>query len=272
MFREFVFNGYHGMIGVIEEQVNISALDIGQTPQDFNGTVFGMVRQISNDVIVPIAAIVLTYIACYELIQMIIQGNNFQQVGTVMIFKWFIKTAIGVFMLSHSFEITMAFFDLGSFIMSETHIAVAANNGAMDWTGFRANLDTMGMTELFAMVMFSSLISIALPIMGLMISVIIQIRMFTIYLTISLAPIPFATFANKEWGQLGTSYLKNLASVVFQGFLMLLCMAIYDALTQGVLNGADVSAAVLQYVAYSVLLCIILTKTSKISASIFGAH
>jgi len=272
LLRDFIYNGYRGAIGYIEHQVNISAIDIGQSPAEFDGSVFDMVHRISTDVIVPIAAIVLTYIACYELIQMIMQGNNFQQVGVVTIFKWIVKTAIGVYLLSHSFEITMAFFDLGKYVMNESAIAIHADNGEMDWVGFRANIDAMDAGELIGMFFFASIIPIVMPIMGLMISVLIQIRMFTIYLTISLAPIPFVTLINKEWGQIGTSYIKNLAAIVFQGFLMLLSMAMYDALTTGVLTGADVSDAVFQYIAYSVLLCIILSKTSKISASLFGAH
>jgi hypothetical protein len=135
-----------------------------------------------------------------------------------------------------------------------------------------AGLRAMGIGELLGLLLETSLLSMCMNIITICIAIIIYGRVIEIYLTISLAPIPFATFTNKEWGQVGNNYLRGLLALAFQGLLIMVCVGIYAVLVNTLTVTADIHANIWMIAAYTVLLCFALFKTSSLSKQIFNAH
>ena len=210
------------MFGDVNEKVGTIAAEVGQTPQGWNAGIFSMIQSLSENVIVPIAGLVITYVLCVELISMVTEKNNMHDIDTFMFFKWFFKAWVAVYLVTHTFTITMAVFDMAQHVVSgaagviggDTNIDVDAALSSM-----QAGLDAMEIPELLLLVMETSLVSLCMKIMSVLITVILYGRMIEIYLYCSVSPIPFATMTNREWGQIGNNYLKALFALGFQGFL-----------------------------------------------------
>ena len=211
------------MFGDVNEKVGTIAAEVGRTPQAWNANVFSMIRALSENVIVPIAGLVITYVLCYELISMVTEKNNMHDIDTFMFFKWIFKAFVAVFIVTNTFNITMAVFDMAQHIVSgaagviggDTNIDVAEALAAM-----QEGLEDMEIPELLLLVLETSLVSLCMKIMSVLITVILYGRMIEIYLYCSVSPIPFATMTNREWGQIGNNYLKGLFALGFQGFLI----------------------------------------------------
>ena len=226
------------MFGDVNEKVGTIATEVGKTPQAWNASIFSMIQTISENVIVPIAGLVITYVLCVELISMVTEKNNMHDIDTFMFFKWFFKAFVAVFLVTHTFDITMAVFDLAQHVVSgaagiigrDTSIDVDAALASM-----QAGLDAMGIPELLLLVMETSLVSLCMKIMSVLITVILYGRMIEIYLYCSVSPIPFATMTNREWGQIGNNYLKALFALGFQGFLIMICVGIYAVLVNSMI-------------------------------------
>ena len=211
------------MFGDVNEKVGTIANEVGQTPQGWNANIFSMIQTLSENVIVPIAGLVITYVLCYELISMVTEKNNMHDIDTFMFFKWIFKAFVAVFIVTNTFNITMAVFDMAQHIVSgaagviggDTNIDVAEALAAM-----QEGLEDMEIPELLLLVLETSLVSLCMKIMSVLITVILYGRMIEIYLYCSVSPIPFATMTNREWGQIGNNYLKGLFALGFQGFLI----------------------------------------------------
>ena len=263
------------MFGDVNEKVGTIATEVGQTPQAWNASIFSMIQTISENVIVPIAGLVITYVLCVELISMITEKNNMHDVDTFMFFKWFFKAFVAVFLVTHTFDITMAVFDLAQHIVSgaagiigrDTSIDVDAALASM-----QAGLDAMDIPELLLLVMEISLVSLCMKIMSVLITVILYGRMIEIYLYCSVSPIPFATMTNREWGQIGNNYLKALFALGFQGFLIMICVGIYAVLVNSMIIADNLHSAIFSLAAYTVILCFSLFKSGALAKSIFNAH
>ena len=130
----------------------------------------------------------------------------------------------------------------------------------------------MGIGELFGLCMETLLIRFTMNIMSWCVFIIIYGRMIEIFLYCSLGPIPLATMANRDWGQMGQNYLRALFALGFQGFLILICVGIYAVMVKAITTSADIHAAVWAVAGYTVLLCFSLFKTASLSKSIFNAH
>ena len=221
------------MFGDVNEKVGTIAAEVGKTPQGWNANIFSMIQNLSENVIVPIAGLVITYVLCYELISMVTEKNNMHDIETFMFFKWFFKAFVAVFLVTHTFDITMAVFDMAQHIVSgaagviggDTNIDVTEALAAM-----QEGLKDMEIPELLLLVMETSLVSLCMKIMSVLITVILYGRMIEIYAYCSVSPIPFATMTNREWGQIGNNYLKGLFALGFQGFLIMICVGIYAVL------------------------------------------
>ena len=263
------------MFGDVNEKVGTIAAEVGQTPQGWNAGIFSMIQSLSENVIVPIAGLVITYVLCVELISMVTEKNNMHDIDTFMFFKWFFKAWVAVYLVTHTFTITMAVFDMAQHVVSgaagviggDTNIDVDAALSSM-----QAGLDAMEIPELLMLVMETSLVSLCMKIMSVLITVILYGRMIEIYLYTSLAPIPFATMSNREWGHVGTNYFRGLFALAFQAFLMMVCVAIYAALISSVRISSNMHSALIGVAAYTVILCFSLMKTGSLSKQIFGSH
>ena len=225
--------------------------------------------------IVPIAGLVITYVLCVELISMVTEKNNMHDIDTFMFFKWFFKAFVAVFIVTHTFDITMAVFDMAQHIVSgaagviggSTSIDVAAALSSM-----QAGLDAMEIPELLLLMLETSLVSLCMKIMSVLITVVLYGRMIEIYLYCSVSPIPFATMTNREWGQIGNNYLKGLFALGFQGFLIMICVGIYAVLVNNMVIADNLHTAIFSIAAYTVLLCFNLLKSGALTKSLFHAH
>lgn len=259
----------------VNTKVGTIATEVGRTPQQWNGGIFNMVRSLSENVMVPIAGIIITFVLCYELITAITDKNNMHDIDTFLFFKFFFKAGVAVYLLSRTFDITMAVFDVaqtvvnraGGIISGNTNIDITSTIAAM-----QTQMQTMELGGLVQLALETMIISLCLKIMSILITVILYGRMIEIYLTVSVAPVPFATMTNREWGNIGTNYFKSLFALGFQGFFMMVCVAIYAVLVNSMTVAADIHAALFSIAAYTVILCFSLMKTGSLSKSIFGAH
>ena len=259
----------------VNEKTSEIAAQVGQTPQGWNGSVFSMIQGLSNNVIVPIAGIIITMVLCYELITMLTERNNLHDVDTWMFFKYFVKMWIAVYLVSNTFTIVMAVFDVGQSFVSSAAGYISGTT-AIDVQSMIVTIDTameaMEIPELMMLALETALVSLCMKILSILIMVILYGRMIEIYLYSSVAPIPFATMSNREWGQIGTNYFRGLLALGFQGFLMMVCVGIYAVLISTMNITDHIHMALFEIAAYTVILCYSLLKTSSLAKSIFNAH
>lgn len=268
-----IMSNFQGMFDEVNTKIADIAAQVGQTPEGFHSGVFSMIKNLSDTVIIPIAGMILTFVLCYELIQMVISHNNMGNFETFVFFKWVFKTFIAVYILTHTFDIVMGVFGVAQHVINQSSgIITGSLDAGVALDTLQATLEAMEWYELLGLYIQSAIISFAMNALSICIFIIIYGRMLEIYLTTSVAAIPFATMANREWGSMGQNYLKSLFAVAFQGFLILVCVAIYAALLQGAVTSGDPISAVWQVMGFTVLLCFSLFKTGGLSKSIWGAH
>lgn len=267
-------NGLEGMFVEVNDKVGTIASQVGQTPQGWNTGVFNLIQNLSQTVIVPIAGLIITFVLCYELITMVTQKNNFHEFETYNIFLWIFKAYVAIYLVTNTFNITMAVFDVGQHIVNGA-AGVISGSTAVDASAAIAtlteSLEEMEIGELFLLAMETLLISLTMSILSVIITVIMYGRMIEIYLYTSVAPIPFATMTNKEWGNIGNNYLKGLFALAFQGFFMLVCVGIYSVLVNAMTISTNLHGAMFSVAAYTVVLAFSLFKTGSLSKSIFNA-
>ena len=269
-----IMSNLSGVFDAVNNQVGQITAEVGQTPANFLPAVYNMIRNISENVIMPIAGIILTFIACYELIQLVISHNNLANFETWIFFKWIFKTFVAVTIITNTTNITMAVFDVASHVINQSGGLVAGSTAidASALAGMQATLEAMDVGTLFGIFMESTIIGILLQIFSILIFVIVNARMIEIYLTVCLAPIPFATFGNREQSQMGQNYLRSLFALGFQGFLIMICVGIYAVLIQSVAFSSDITGSLWAVMGYTVLLCFTLFKTGSIAKSVLHAH
>ena len=269
-----IMGNLEGLFDTVNAKVGEIAVQVGTTPADWNAGVFSLIRQLSETVILPIAGLVLTFVATYELIQMLLEKNNMHEFDVANIYKWVFKTACAILILSNTFDIVMAVFDVSQSVIAD---AAGLIQGSTDITPdmlaeLETTLEGMDLGPLLGLWLQSSVIGLTMQIMGIIIFVLVYGRMIEIYLMTSLAPLPVATLSNRELGGTGQNYLKSLFAIDFQGMLILVCVAIYAVLIQGIATSGDPIGAIWGTVGYTVLLCFMLFKTGGIAQRIFGAH
>lgn len=271
---EIIQSNLANMFTDVNEKVGTIAVEVGQTPQGWNGNILSMIQNISESVIVPIAGLIITYVLCYELISMIIEKNNMHDIDTFMFFKYFFKACVTVFLVTRTFDITMAIFDVAQVVISKS-ATVISESASIDietaLAAMTATMETMGIGELLLLMLETMIIQFSLKIMAILITVVLYGRMIEIYLYCSVAPIPFATFSNREWN-IGNNYIKGLLSLGFQGFFIMICVAIYAVLVNSMTYSTNIHSAVFQIATYTVILCFSLFKTGSLAKSVFGSH
>ena len=264
-----------GMFDTVNSKVGEIAGEVGKTPSAWNGGVFSMIQSLSDNVIIPIAGIILTFVMCYELIQMVIEKNNLHDIETFMFFKWIFKTFVAVLILTNTFNIIMGIFDMSQHVVSNA-AGVIITDTNIDITTVIANMEEslkeMELGPLLGLWLQSTLIGFTMTALSICIFVIIYGRMIEIYLMTSMAAIPLATMVNREWGSMGQNYLRAMLALGFQAFLIMVCVGIYAVLVQSISTDGDIIKAVWTCVGYTVLLCFTLFKTSSMAKSLFNAH
>lgn len=269
-----IMGNLSGMFDSVNQQVGQIAGDVGTTPANFSPAVFSMIRNISESVILPIAGMVLTFIACYELIQMLIEHNNLANFETWTFFKWGFKTFLAVTLISNTFNITMAVFDVAQQVISRSGGLISGSTSVSDatLTAMQATLEGMDLGPLLGLYLQTFVVQVTMLALSAIIFVIVYGRMVEIYLMVSLAPIPFATFGNHEQSHTGQNYLRSLFALGFQGFLIMICVGIYAVLIQNLSFSDNIISSIWGVMGYTVLLAFTLFKTGSLAKSVFAAH
>ncbi len=259
----------------VNEKTGQIAVQVGQTPQGWNVNIFSMIQNLSDSVIVPIAGMIITFVLCYELISMLTEKNNMHDIDTWMFFKYFFKMWVAVWIVSHTFTITMAVFDVGQNVVSRA-AGVIGSDTAINIDTMISTMETamesMEIGELVILALETMLVSLCMKVISVFITVILYGRMIEIYLYSSVGAIPFATMSNREWGQIGNNYLRGLFALAFQGFFMMVCVGIYAVLVANIQMSDNIHSALFGVMAYTVILCFSLMKTGNFARSIFNAH
>ena len=269
-----IMGNLSGMFDSVNQQVGQIAGDVGTTPANFSPAVFSMIRNISESVILPIAGMVLTFIACYELIQMLIEHNNLANFETWTFFKWVFKTFLAVTLISNTFNITMAVFDVAQQVISRSGGLISGSTSVSDatLTAMQATLEGMDLGPLLGLYLQTFVVQVTMLALSAIIFVIVYGRMVEIYLMVSLAPIPFAIFGNHEQSHTGQNYLRSLFALGFQGFLIMICVGIYAVLIQNLSFSDNIISSIWGVMGYTVLLVFTLFKTGSLAKSVFVAH
>ena len=270
-----IMDNLNGMFDQINTQIGEVATSVGTTPASWNAGVFSMIRTLSDNVVVPIAGIILTFVLCYELITMIIDRNNLHDFDTFIFFKWVVKAFVAVMLVTHTFDITMAIFDVAQHIV-ERSAGIISGSTSIDFAAaigsVSTQLETMEVGELLGLVVETMMLRVTAPIISLCVMLVLIGRMIEIYIYCSVGAIPLATMTNHEWGQMGHNYLRGLAALGLQGFFIMICVAIYSVLIGQIGSAASLHLAIWQCLGYTVLLCFSLFKTDSVSKSILNAH
>ena len=263
------------MFNDVNSKVGTIAADVGKTPQQWNAGIFNIIKNLSETVVLPIAGLIITFVLCYELISLIVDKNNMHDIDTFMFFKYFFKAGVAILIVSNTFTLIMAVFDLAQHVVQQS-AGVIGSSTSIDISSalstWESTLSSMGTGELFLLVLETSLVSLCMKTLSVCITVVIFGRMIEIYLYSSVGAIPFATMANKEWGQMGNNYLRGLVALGFQGFFIMVCVGIYAALVNSFSVTNDIHTSIFSIMAYTVVLCFTLFKTGSISKSVFNAH
>ena len=272
---EGITGNLSGMFDTANTKVGEIAGEVGQTPLAWNSGVFSMIQSLSETVIVPIAGVILTFVMCYELIQLVTERNNLHDIDTWMFFKWIFKTFCAVLIVTNTWNIVMGIFDVAQGVVNQS-AGVIIGNTDLDISSVIANLDgqieALSTGELFGLWFQSLFVGLTMNILSICIMLVVYGRMIEVYLTVSVGPIPLATMTNREWGGTGQNYLKSLFALGFQAFLIMVCVGIYSVLVQNIGVDGNVSTAIWVCMGYTVLLCFALFKTGSLSKSLFGSH
>jgi hypothetical protein len=271
-----IMSNLTGMFDSVNQQVGDIATQVGQTPQGWNGSIFSMIQNLSNSIMVPIAGVILAIVMTMELIQMITDKNNLHDVDTWMIFKWVFKSAVAIIIVSNTWNIVMGVFDMAQSVVAQA-AGIIGSDVSIDissvMTDMESRLMDMELGPLFGLWFQSLFIGITMWALYICIFIVIYGRMIEIYLVTSVAPIPMATMISREvGGGMGQNYLRSLIALGFQAFLIIVCVAIYAVLVQNIATESDVIMAIWSCVGYTVLLCFTLFKTGSLSKSVFNAH
>lgn len=270
-----IVSNLSGMFDSTNAQIGEIAGQVGLTPQAWNSGIFNMIQSLSNNVILPLAGAILAIVMTLELIQLITDRNNLNDVDTWMFFKWVFKSAVAVLVVSNTWTIVMGIFDAAQSVVNGA-AGVMIGNTSIDISSVVTDLESrlmeMDVGPLLGLWFQSLFVGICTWAITICIFIVIYGRMIEVYLVTSVAPIPMATMANREWGQMGQNYLRTLFALGFQAFLIMVCVAIYSVLVQNISVSTDISTAIWTCMGYTVLLCFCLFKTSSLARSVFNAH
>lgn len=270
-----IMDNLTGLFDNVNAKVAEAAGHIGSTPQAWNANIYSMIRALSDNLILPIAGVILAFVMTLELIQLIADRNNLHDIDTWVFFKWVFKTAAAVLIVSNTWNIVMGVFDVAQSVVSNASGVVVGNVSldlASSLADLEARLNEMEVWSLLGLWLQATIVKLTMNALNICIFIIVYGRMIEIYLVTSIAPIPMATSMNREWGQMGQNYLRSLFALGFQGFLIIICVAIYAVLVQNMIVDTNISTAIWSCMGYTVLLCFTLFKTGSLAKSLFNSH
>ncbi len=270
-----IMSNLSGMFDSVNDKVGEISTQVGMTPQAWNSSIFNMVQNLSENVIMPIAGVILAFVMTLELVQILMDKNNFHDVETVVFFKWVFKTACAILIVTNTWTIVMGIFDVAQGVVNQAS-GIIIGDTSIDLSSVMPDMEEqlveMELGPLFGLWFQSLFVGITMWALTICIFIITYGRMLEVYLVTSVAPIPMAAMLGREWGGMGQNYLKSLFALGFQAFLIMVCVAIYAVLVQNISVSDDISMAIWTCMGYTVLLCFTLFKTGSLAKSVFSAH
>lgn len=262
------------------------------TPNAYEGgDIFLIIDNICDNIVAPIGGMILVIILLYELISVVIGGNNFREFDTSIFFKWIFKCLCGVILISHTSDIIIGVFSMGSGITKDAlELAVTGDVITEEIATIAGDIQTMLTTQcegewgiLVTFLLFSLIMWIAVVASLVIVMLVIISRMIEAFMYISIAPIPMSTFMNKEWGTIGNNWLRNLLAIAFQGVFIVVAIALFQTMftvtLQGMLevdltDGAsiDLYFNMILCIVWAIALCFTVFRSSSVSKSVFNAH
>ncbi len=270
-----ILSNLSGMFDSVNEKVSDISTQVGMTPQAWNSSIFNMVHNLSENVVMPVAGVILAFVMTLELVQILMDKNNFHDIETVVFFRWIFKTACAILIVTNTWDIVMGIFDVAQGVVNQASgiiIGDTSINLATVLPDMETQLQAMDLGPLLGLWVQSLIVGVTMWALTICIFIITYGRMLEIYLVTSMAPIPMAAMLGREWGGIGQNYLKSLFALGFQAFLIMVCVAIYAVLVQNISVSSDISAAIWSCMGYTVLLCFTLFKTGSLSKAIFASH
>ena len=270
-----IMDNVNGLFDNVNSRVAGIAGQVGATPQGWNSGVYGMIRTLSDNVILPIAGVILAFVMTLELIQLITEKNNMHDVDTWMFFKWIFKTACAVLIVTNTWNIVMGVFDATQSVVNQSSgVIIGETSIHFDRLipGLEFQLESMTIGSLLSLWFQTLVVGLTMNILSICIFLVTYGRMIEIYVVTALGPIPLATMGSSEWRSTGQNYLKSLLALGFQAFLIMIVVGIYAVLIRNISGAADIAGAIWGCMGYTVLLCFCLFKTGSISKSVFDAH
>ena len=270
-----IMSNLSGMFDSVNEKVGEISTQVGMTPQAWNGGIFNMVQNLSENVVLPIAGVILTFVMTLELVQILMDKNNFHDIETAVFFRWVFKTACAILIVSNTWNIVMGVFDMAQGVVNQAS-GVIVGDTSIDLAAILPDMEEqlmeMELGPLLGLWFQSLFVGITMWALTICIFIITYGRMLEIYLVTSMAPVPMAAMMGREFGGMGQNYLKSLFALGFQAFLIMVCVAVYAVLVQGIATSGDISTAIWTCMGYTVLLCFTLFKTGSLAKAIFQAH
>lgn len=295
---------YNLLFDNVNGQISTIAADVSVTPANYSNwgaSVYTVIRTISDDVILPIGVLIITALMCYELINAVLEKNAMHEMDSAFIFKWLLRACISVLLLSYTLDISLAIFDLGgelaTSVSSKFTASASINSASFEWDtmiedyalGLKDDTDGDGVYdmadgdtykhsvgEVIGMALIAFICKIIFLAMWVIIEVTLVGRMIEIFLYLSIAPIPFATLTNREWGNIGTNYVRMLAALALQSVLIVMCVGMYGFIIKNLkfttAAGYDLSSATLQLLGCSVALLTAIRGSKNFAMSIMNAH
>ncbi|HFD2004695.1 CD0415/CD1112 family protein [Fusobacterium necrophorum] len=270
---DIIKDNLSAMLVDINDKVSTVAGEVGKTPSSWNSEVFTFIKSINTNVVLPIAAIILTAILCIELIQVVLRKNSMQDTDTFEFFKYIIKMWIAIWLVSHAFDFSMAVFDVAQSMIGKAAgvVGTSANITPGNFDAMVDALKTKELGTLIGIALETGLVKFSLTVLSILITVILYGRMIEIYIYCSVCAIPFSTMGNKEWSNIGTNYIKSLFALGLQGLFILIFFGIYAVLVKTV-NFTDIHTSILQVLAYGLILGVMMMKSGSIAKAILNSH
>ncbi len=276
LLTDSIVDSLTGLFDSVNDKVGSIAGDVGATPQGWNPSIFSMIRNLSDNVMVPIAGLILAFVMTLELIQMITERNNLHnEIDTWMFFKWIFKTCCAIVIVTNTWNIVMGVFDIAQSVVNSAASVISGSTRIDVFdaaSSIRSTLSGYSVGELLGLWFLSLFVNVTMSALSICIFIIVYGRMIEIYLVTSVAPIPMATMLSKEGGGMGQNYLRSLFALAFQGFLIIVCVGIYAVLVRTISISSDISGAIWSCIGYTILLCFTLFQTGSLAKSIFNAH
>ncbi len=262
--------------------------ELALSPDSYNADMWSMLQNVIDSAIVPVASLVLTAIMCLELISWLNEQNNMRTTGDIMaqFVKFIVRLFIGVLLVQKSYDITLWVFRLSNFVIFNAIGTINTSISADILSGssleaIKETLVTLEIGDLLTIIGVSFLASLATVIIQAAAWIVILGRVIQIYMYCSVGAIPYATLTHKETSGIGKNYLLNLAALGFQGFFMLIAIAMYGYLINDAISKLDPGDLVspMGFISFVLkLLCcggallFTLIGSKSLSKSIFNAH